>query len=87
MTVVYTVRNEEYDNKCGTYIDKVCQEKNIMLSELFQYIEGVSNQLNMKQQIPSQMGGGELSHLEALIVAWSPNILDRIKFRYEQGER
>lgn len=85
MSVTIVVLNKEQDDKCDQWIDMSCEKKNITLRDLYNVCSQISSQLEMKQQIPVQMGGGELSIQESLIVSWMPCIMQRIKARVEQG--
>ncbi len=86
MSVTISVPNKEQDAKCDQWIEMSCEKKNITLRDLYNVCGQIKQQLDMKQQIPVQMGGGELSSHESLIVSWLPSIMQRIKTRVEQGE-
>lgn len=86
MPSTIVVPNKEQDSKCDQWIDMSCEKKNITLRDLYNVCGQINQKLEMKQQIPPQMGGGELSLQESLIVSWLPCIMQRIKSRVEQGE-
>lgn len=86
MTVTIVVPNKEQDNKCDQWIDMSCEKKNITLRDLYNVCGQIHQQLEMKDQLPPQMGGRELTLQESLIVSWLPSIMQRIKARVEQGE-
>ncbi len=86
MPVTIVVPNEKYNEQCDKWIDMSCEKKNITLRDLHQVLAQYSQQLQMKDQIPPQMGGGDLDYNESLTVAWASTILQRIQQRVEQGE-
>lgn len=77
---------KEQDAKCDEWFDWSCEKKNITLRDLYQVCSQVNQQLDLKDKIPPQMGGGDLTSHECLITAWLPTILNRIKRRVEAGE-
>lgn len=86
MSVEIIVPNAEQDAQCDKWIDMSCEKKNITLRDLHNVCGQIHQQLQMKEQLPPPMGGGELSDHEMLIVSWLPAIMQRIKSRAEQGE-
>lgn len=86
MPVTIIVPNKEQDALCDKWIDMSCEKKNITLRDLYNVTQQVDGQLQMKSQIPSQMGGGQLTDHEHLILSWTPTLLERIKTRIESGE-
>ncbi|CAH9013630.1 conserved hypothetical protein [Vibrio phage 501E54-1] len=86
MSVTMIISNTKYNEQCDQWIDMACEKKNITLRDLYQVTTQYSQQLQMQEQIPPQMGGKELNYNESLTVAWASTILERIKQRIEQGE-
>ena len=86
MPVTITIPTDMHSGKCDEWIDMSCEKKNITLRDLHSVCSQVSQQLQMKQQMRSMWGGGELSDHDCLSVSWVPTIIERIEERINKGE-
>ena len=83
MPIEIIMPNEMNDSKCDQWIDKSCEMKNITLQDLYQVCGQVNQQLKMKEQLPPQMGGGELSDHECLISSWLSWVVSKLEQKQE----